>query len=300
MQLAKEDIFKEAASKIKDKRTVIICDRGVLDSKAYMQKSTFYDLLKKLKTTEIELRDRYDAVIHLKTAADGAEEFYTLENNAARMETAEEAKIADKKVLNAWTGHSHLRVIDNSTNFEMKINRVLQEFYLLLGVPVPLEIERKFLINLPNIDVLNKRFNVTTINIIQTYLHSEDPLIERRIRQKRLGDGFSYYYTEKKTLDDLSRIEIEHRITEADYIHLMMEADTSLNQIRKDRHCFIYENNYFELDIYPFWKNQAIVEVELTNKDQTVIWPEELELIREVTNEKCFKNKSLAYNHDVC
>ena len=73
-----------------------------------------------------------------------------------------------------------------------------------------------------------------------------------------------------------------------------MEADTSLKQIRKDRYCFVYENSYIELDIYPFWKNYAVVEVELTNKEEKVELPPEIVVIKEVTEDKRFKNSSLA------
>ncbi len=38
---------------------------------------------------------RYDVVVHMVTAADGAEKFYTLENNAARYEDVPTAKIVD-------------------------------------------------------------------------------------------------------------------------------------------------------------------------------------------------------------
>jgi hypothetical protein len=56
----------------------------------------------------IQLRDRrYDAVIHLVTCADGAEEFYTSENNAARYEGIKDAIELDRKLINAWVGHPH-------------------------------------------------------------------------------------------------------------------------------------------------------------------------------------------------
>lgn len=46
----------------------------------------------------ITLRDkRYDAVIHLVSAANGAEEFYDIDNNPARWETVEIAKKLDVK-----------------------------------------------------------------------------------------------------------------------------------------------------------------------------------------------------------
>ena len=35
---------------------------------------------------------RYEAVLHLVTAADGAESYYTLENNVTRTETVDGAK----------------------------------------------------------------------------------------------------------------------------------------------------------------------------------------------------------------
>jgi hypothetical protein len=39
------------------------------------------------------------------SAADGAEEFYTGQNNEARYENVTEAKALDKKLINAWVGH---------------------------------------------------------------------------------------------------------------------------------------------------------------------------------------------------
>ena len=39
------------------------------------------------------------------TAADGAEQYYTLSNNDARSESIEEARDIDKRLINAWVGH---------------------------------------------------------------------------------------------------------------------------------------------------------------------------------------------------
>ena len=39
---------------------------------------------------------RYDAVFHLVTAAQGAERFYTLENNQARSETPQQVREVEK------------------------------------------------------------------------------------------------------------------------------------------------------------------------------------------------------------
>lgn len=41
---------------------------------------------------------RYDAIIHLVTAAIGAEKYYTTENNAVRSENLQQARDLDFKV----------------------------------------------------------------------------------------------------------------------------------------------------------------------------------------------------------
>jgi hypothetical protein len=69
---------------------LILCDRGVADCAAYMPKESYQAVLDHEGWTWSGLRDkRYDSVIFMNTAADGAEEFYTLSNNEARHETAE-------------------------------------------------------------------------------------------------------------------------------------------------------------------------------------------------------------------
>jgi hypothetical protein len=62
----------------------------------------------------IEMRDqRYDAVLHLVTAAEGAESYYTCEGHAARSEGLEEARCVDLRTREAWSGHPRLYVIEN-------------------------------------------------------------------------------------------------------------------------------------------------------------------------------------------
>lgn len=298
VQTAKENTYDEIAILVKDKDVVVVFDRGLLDAKSFMTKKEFNEILKYAGKSEIEIRDSYSGIFHLKTAADGAEKYYTLGNNAARSESPELARSIDKKGIKAWTGHPHLRVIDNSTGFEEKIDRLMTEIYSLLGDPIPTEIERKYLIFMPNLNELLENYAVSKVNIIQTYLVGTDEE-ERRIRQRGSDGSYSYFYTEKRVVTDVSRVETEKKISQTEYLNYMMEADTSLKQIRKDRYCFIYENNYIELDVYPFWNNTAIVEVELTNESDAVKLPPELKVIKEVTTDVRFKNYSLAKNTDI-
>lgn len=81
LQLEKEEVFMQAAQTMKNKKVLIVCDRGAMDNKAYMTEKEFSCIAGEFHSNEIELRDSYDAVFHLVTAAKGAKEFYTMENN---------------------------------------------------------------------------------------------------------------------------------------------------------------------------------------------------------------------------
>jgi hypothetical protein len=55
-----------------------------MDISAYMSPDMWDQILAAVGTSSNELRQRYDAVLHLVSAADGAEQFYTTANNAQR------------------------------------------------------------------------------------------------------------------------------------------------------------------------------------------------------------------------
>ena len=79
---------------------MILLDRGTMDGKAYMSEQQWELMLEELWYTPVALRDqRYDAIVHLVTAADGADRFYTLANNSTRTESAEQAIAMDRRTL---------------------------------------------------------------------------------------------------------------------------------------------------------------------------------------------------------
>lgn len=295
LQLDKERIFEQAAKTMGVSKVLIVCDRGALDNKAYMNNLEFAQVLEYLGTNEIELRDNYDAVFHLVTAAKGAEEFYTTANNSARTETVDEAAALDDKLISSWTGHPHLRVIDNTSDFENKMRRLITEISSFLGEPEPMEIERKFLIEYPDMKWLESIPSCQRVEIIQTYLKSDNG-DEVRVRQRGIDGHYIYFQTTKRKLSDLKRVEIERRLSESEYLRLLMNADTTRRQIRKDRYCLTYKNQYFEIDVYPFWKDKAIAEIELSNENAEIIFPEQIKVIKEVTDDESYKNASLARN----
>ncbi len=293
LQLDKEKVFQQGAESMAGRKVLIVCDRGALDNKAYMTELEFAGVLNQLGLNEVELRDSYDAVFHLVTAAKGAEAFYTTANNAARTETVEQAAALDDKLIAAWTGHPHLRILDNATDFDDKLKRLVSEISAFLGEPEPYEIERKFLIEYPDIAALERMPNCQRVEIIQTYLTAPEGE-ETRVRQRGLDGSYIYYQTTKRKVTELKRVEVERRLSKDEYLRLLMDADPGCRPIRKTRYCLTYENQYFEIDVYPFWKDKAILEIELSDESTEIRFPEQLRVIREVTEEESYKNASLA------
>ncbi len=288
--IAQEDIFKGLASRLSAKRVVVLCDRGAMDSRAYVDEQTFTGILAKNGWNVPMLRDvRYDAVLHLVTAADGAAEFYRTDNE--RFETAEEAVILDEKTRDAWVGHSHLHVIDNSTDFEGKKRRALHTVLHHLGLPIPLEIERKYKVSRKALAYLPK--HAKPIDIEQYYLKYPDGSRER-IRRRAEGNYPVYYLTVKRFIRPGVHEEIERQLTAEQYTHLA-SSEHVVSVMHKRRWCFVYKHQYFELDdLKPHGLKYCLLEIELTDEQEKFVlpsWPVEF---RDVTEVKHYGNNRLA------
>ncbi len=274
-------------------RVVILFDRGLLDSRVYVTEEEFarYSALHSLN--EDIIRNSYDAVFHLVTAANGAEEYYNLKNNAARSESPEEAKWLDDETLAVWTGTEHLRIIDNSTSFDKKLDRLMNEILAVLGIPEPLEIERKFLIEYPDIKLLNSLKACRRIPITQAYLTTPQEG-NFRVRKRGEGSGTLYIKTKKIKISDIKRIETENYISEKEYNAYLADLKNVTGVISKDRYCIACNSTYYELDVYPFWNDKATIEIELLSETQNYKLPNFVSLIREVTFDPEYRNLSLA------
>ncbi len=294
LQQAKEKAFAEVGKLMKQNIILVVCDRGAMDCRAYMTEEEFEWVINQINTSKITLRDQYDAVFHLVTAAKGAEKYYTLANNQARRETAEEAAALDDQLIAAWTGHLHYRIIDNTTEFEEKMLRLIKEITSFLGEPTPMEIERKYLIARPQLQTLEQIPNCECVDIVQTYLKSEDPDEELRIRQRGSNGSYVYFKTRKRKTNGIKRVEIEERLSQDEYISLLVEADPAYRMIHKKRYCLSENGLYYEIDIYPEWEDKAIMEMKLHDEDQKIVFPEEIDVIREVTNDPAYSNHELA------
>ena len=293
-QLLLEDSFLRMAETL-DCPTLIVCDRGTLDISAYLTPEQWQKIIGELGYTNTQLRDdRYDAILHLVSAANGAEQYYTTSNNAQRLEQANEeglrmARELDKKVIEAWTGHPHLRVINNHDDFDNKLNRVLKEISHVLGIPQPVEEERKYIVRLTgpipgSIDS----------DIVQTYLVG-DPGSEIRLRRRDFGGKSVYVHTTKKVNRDNEQIETERQINSNLYESMLQQADPYRHTIRKHRSSFIWQGQFFELDTFsePV-KGLTILETKGIAKHEEVKFPPFLEVVEDITGNKRYYNYNIA------
>lgn len=295
-QIVTEATFARLAAL--QENTVVICDRGAMDGAAYVDHETFGRLLSKLGYSKGSIMSRYDGVVHLVTAADGAADFYDLAN-PARYESPEDAVLVDKRLQSVWSGHPALRIVSNKNDageqidFGQKMDQVVREICNLIGIPVPVEKERKFLIHIDG----QLPPDSVAISITQTYLKQDVDETERRVRIWQYGAGDAlYFYTEKKvsTDDGLSRIEFERQIDTHEYIRLLSDRDYHSRDIRKTRICFVWNNQYFEVDKIESPLTLSLVEVQANSIDQAVSFPDWIHVVKEVTTDVRYKNSSIA------
>lgn len=155
-----------------------------------------------------------------------------------------------------------------------------------------LEIERKFLIRRPDAALLEQYGECSLIE--QTYLRPEPDGSYARIRRRTQNGVSVYTHTKKTHITDRTRLEIEREISREEYEALMRSADPERMTIRKTRCCIPYEGQLFEVDVFPFWQNQAYMEIELREEEQQILFPPFIEILREVTSEKQYTNSALA------
>ena len=112
-----------------DEAAVVLCDRGTVDGCAYWPgPDDYWTAVGSTPATEYA---RYDRVIHLRVPA-GDNGYDT--SNPLRIETPEEARAIDDRILAIWSGHPDHHVIEATPDFLEKAHRT---FALLLDMLPP-------------------------------------------------------------------------------------------------------------------------------------------------------------------
>ena len=118
-----------------EKARLILCHRGSLDPLAYWLERGWpeAEFFEYTQTTRADHYRRYAAVIHLVTAADGAEHAYQRWPEAHRPETPQAAIRIDRLLEHAWGAHPrYLRIGNAGLDWPAKSARArqfLEEFF---------------------------------------------------------------------------------------------------------------------------------------------------------------------------
>ena len=293
-QLHKEKLALQAAQAVPEPNVLIIYDRALLDDKAYITDEEFEQVIAKFDglSTEAVLA-KYDAVIHLVTCAKGAEFAYNLGNNA-RTETLDHAVELDDKTLRAWSAHPNLKIVDNAVDFEQKIQRAMREIFRIVGRPEPMDKKHKYLIAMPDMNQLVVNYGAVPFEMTQHYLVMTNEAIERRIRQQKNGSDYLYFYTEKHRMPDGAMWDTERPISSKEYKKYLREAEPELRPVHKVKYRFNYMRQRFEIDVYPFSRDKAVMFAYAGEEETQATLPPEIRILREVTGDLEYKNKTLA------
>eukprot|EP00939_MAST-03C_sp_MAST-3C-sp1_P004259 g4259.t1 len=257
VQTALEDNISRLAS-VSKAPAVVLCDRGLMDGSAYVDEGIWSKILETDNLTEAEIRDaRYHTVIHMVTAADGAEEYYTLANNASRHESVDEAKRQDDRTQQAWIGHSRLQVIGNrgegnsKLSFQRKIGKVIDAVKASLGlVCLSPKYERRFLVQkkIDRSEIPSAHF--TTQNVHKYFFASK-------------RDGFLYSYVQKKssasTAASFSVVSLfrtavgiveERDVVSRREFGTILQTRRVEGELKSSRLSFMFDKYYFQFESY--------------------------------------------------
>uniref|UniRef100_A0A1Q3FYG0 NadR/Ttd14 AAA domain-containing protein n=1 Tax=Culex tarsalis TaxID=7177 RepID=A0A1Q3FYG0_CULTA len=288
---------------------LIICDRGVMDASAFVSKEKWERMLKTNAWNPVELRDnRYNHILHMVSAANGAEAFYSTEDHACRSEGVDLARELDYKSAAAWIGHPYFDVIDNSTDFENKVNRMIECVCQKLGIDTGDRLlttskKVKFLVSELPVDSLFPAFQ--DFEVVHHYLQSAGPRVQARLRKRGQNGHFSYIHTIRRPHLHGQSIEVKTQLTHRDYLNMLTQRDDAHFTIYKKRRCFLVNNQYFQMDIYkepghPRCKGLILLETytSLSGDKLKSILPKFLNIVKEVTGHPDYSMFNLSLKED--
>lgn len=296
LMLSLEDAFESIARNCGQK-AVILCDRGAMDCSAYMDKPSWDRMMNELNLSTVNLRDqRYNCVLHLVTAADGAEQFYNNETNITRTETAKHAREIDERIRQSWVGHPYFHVVDNreGRDFSGKINALLKMIMKHIGETSPGLIKRKFLVSCfpSSFPVKHEDYDVD-----HDYLLSSDGT-QHRLRKR--GQYGVYSYTHTIRYPDIlgQRIELRHMLSSREYLSIKRQRDPSRLTVKKKRRSFLWQKQYFELDYFlQPCEGLILLEAYMKTGDDITL-PDFIDVQKEVTGDPSYSMYTLAIRQD--
>lgn len=307
--IALEDTYFTMAAK-SDQNCLVICDRGLMDASAFIDRPEWMDLLNKLGLQEESMcEDRYHHVVHMVSAANGAEDFYSVDDHSARFEGLELARERDRRAMEAWEEHPYVDVVDNRADFETKLKHLVDLVVKRIGLEIgdrfkPNSKKVKFHVSGPL--PLNATFpKFTDFEVEHHYLQHTENGGQSRLRKRGRDGRWFYTCTVRRPEVRGQTIEVKTPLSKKDYDYLLNHVDQKRLPIYKTRRCFMYNHQSYQLDIYrdpchPRCRGLMLLETftTLPVSQLRANLPPFLNITEEVTGDPAFSMYNLALRSD--
>ena len=156
-----------------------------------------------------------------------------------------------------------------------------------------LEIERKYIIEMPDASILSAMPDYTVSRITQIYLVSPAGRTHR-IRRREYAKMQEFTETVKIRIDKMTCNESESLIDSARFDELSLRIRENTRPIIKTRHTFSFHGFTVEIDVYPEWERTAIMEIELASEKTCPNIPPFIRIVREVTGNRDYSNAAMS------
>ncbi|KRZ80438.1 hypothetical protein T10_4534 [Trichinella papuae] len=245
-----EDSFMYLAETCEE-NCLVICDRGAMDGSAYLNREAWEEILRRNNLNPISLRDqRYNQIVHLVSAAVGAENFYHC-STALRLESLEEAREVEHRTRHVWVGHPYMDIIDNENckTFRDKMLKMAQVICDRAGVEygdrlAPNSIKRKFLVS--NFDFSQCK-DYQEFDVVHECVRSD--MGQTWIRRRGQNGNWLYTINERRVVDGVP-VETKALLSRREYEMLRAHVDPATYPTFKKRLCFVHAHHYYQLDVF--------------------------------------------------
>lgn len=244
-------------------------------------------------------------VLHLTTAANGAESFYESGPETPRTEGAEAARALDERIRNAWLGHPNHTVLYNGEGgFEGKLRALIAAVSRLVGLPATGRKARKFLLK-PGSRVSKDELKQAGVECKTFTIEKCYPLLPGSggsgggsedtgytyVRRRSSEEGFASYGETRVEVRDGETIELKRVLKASEYARMVSYADPARHIVRTQRTCFSVGSLsvYIERFLSPHQGLQVLyVQAEQAERDRPLDLPSPLRqaIETEVTGER--------------
>lgn len=328
LQISLEETYSDIARMVDDQHVVMLIDRGLCDGSAYVSKEDWQAVMDDLNMNTITMREnRYDGVLHLVTAADGAEKFYQGDN--VRSEGLEMARQLDRRLEKAYKGmgHKYWTRIDNShpDGFKGKMAMAKQQVQRILGKGYGRTFYQKHLLKknsngkvqkksgdernqardaLPIDLPPNQQYELSEVTeIFIDYNHNDGELKEASIEKRGINDTFTYAL--KLQIEKNGQlIKKKRNISATEFVALRAHKKEGMSELNSQRIYLQEDDVNIIIDYYPDVEDQPVLAVFLVNSElltsendavrRSVKLPDYLKIDREVTNVLDYMSMGLA------